>query len=282
MQNIEKMKALRVFAEEIRVETLKEFKSLGFGHVGGSMSIIETLAVLYKEVMNIDSKNPTMRNRDFMVMSKGHAGPAVYATLGLCGYYPLEEIHTLNKPNTNFPSHTDRLKTPGVDMTTGSLGQGVSSATGIAMANKVDKLSSRTFAFVGDGELNEGQCWEAAQFASHHKLDRLTVFVDYNKKQLDGTCEQISNPLDLGEKYKSFGFHTQKVDAHNIEALVEAIENANKETEKPSCIVLDSIKGKGCNFVEVMEKNHSVVFNDETIDGAIKSAEEVLEKAKKA
>ena len=264
------------------IETLKEFKALGFGHVGGSMSVIETLAVLYKDVMNIDPKNPLMRDRDFMVMSKGHAGPAVYATLAVKGYFPIEELQTLNKPHTNFPSHTDRLKTVGVDMTTGSLGQGVSSATGIAMANKIDGLKSRTFAFVGDGELNEGQCWEAAMFAAHHKLDRLTVFVDHNKKQLDGTCEEIMNPFDLAKKYESFGFHTVTVDGHDIKALLEAIENANLETEKPSCIVLNTIKGNGCSFVSDMAKNHSVTFNGEQIDQAIAQAETVLEQAKNA
>ena len=282
MQNQEKIKQLRVFAEEIRVETLKEFKALGFGHVGGSMSVIETLAVLYGDVMKFDPKNPKMRNRDFMVMSKGHAGPSVYATLALKGFFPLEDIKTLNKPHTNFPSHTDKLKTPGVDMTTGSLGQGASSATGIAVANKIDGLDSRTFVFLGDGELNEGQCWEAAMFAAHQKLDRLTVFIDNNKKQLDGSCEQIQNSFDIATKYEAFGFHTQKVDGHDIEALLTAIENANKVTDKPSCIVLDTIKGKGCTYSETVEKNHSSQFTPEQADEAICYAEKVLAEAKNA
>ncbi|MFI3228207.1 MAG: transketolase [Clostridia bacterium] len=282
MQLNERLKGIKVFAEEIRVETLKEFKSLGFGHVGGSMSIIDVLAVLYKDTMRFDPKNPKMRNRDFLVTSKGHAGPSVYATLALCGFFPIEELQTLNKPYTNLPSHTDRLKTAGVDMTTGSLGQGVSSATGIALGNKIDKLDSRTFVFVGDGELNEGQCWEAAQFAAHHKLDRLTVFVDNNKKQLDGTCDEIMTTFDLAKKYESFGFHTVRIDGHDHVAILEAIENANLETEKPSCIVLDTLKGKGCNFVEVADKNHSSTFNDAQIDDAIAHAEKVLAEARNA
>lgn len=278
----ERLKDIKVFAEEIRVETLKEFKSIGFGHVGGSMSIVDVLAVLYKDTMKFDPKNPKMRNRDFLVTSKGHAGPSVYATLALCGFFPMEELQTLNQPHTNLPSHTDRLKTKGIDMTTGSLGQGVSSATGIALANKIDKLDSRTFVFVGDGELNEGQCWEAAQFAAHHKLDRLTVFVDNNKKQLDGTCDEIMKTFDLAEKYRAFGFHTVRIDGHDHAAIVEAIAQANLETEKPSCIVLDTIKAKGCNFAEVVDKNHSSTFSDEQIDNAIAHAELMLAEARNA
>ena len=276
------VKEVKIFAEEIRVAALECLASLGFGHVGGSMSVIETLACLYGKVMNIDPKNPKMEDRDFMVMSKGHAGPAVYATLGLKGYFPLEEVKTLNKPHTNYPSHTDRLKTVGVDMTTGSLGQGVSSATGIAMGNKVKGLTNRTFAFVGDGELNEGQCWEAAQFAAHHKLDRLTVFVDHNKKQLDGTCDEICNPFDLAKKYEAFGFHVQAIDGHDCEAILAAIENANQETEKPSCIVLDTIKANGCTFAQDVVKNHSSTFTKEQGEEAIAYAKERLANAKMA
>ncbi len=276
----DKMKNLRIFAEEIRVATLDCFDSLGFGHVGGSMSVVETLAVLYGDVMNIDPKNPTKRDRDFMVMSKGHAGPAVYATLALKGYFPISELSTLNKPHTNLPSHTDRLKTVGVDMTTGSLGQGASSATGIAMANKIDGLKNRTFYFVGDGEINEGQCWEAAGFAAHHKLDRLTAFVDFNKKQLDGTCEQIMNPFDPAKKYEAFGWHVQSIDGHSIEEIVNAIEAANKETSKPSAIVLNTIKGHGCTYAETVEKNHSVKFSPEQSKEAIEHAKSVLAQAK--
>ncbi len=276
----EKIKSLRVFAEELRVQTLICFDSLGFGHVGGSMSVVEALAVLYGEVMNIDPKNPTKRDRDFMVMSKGHAGPAVYATLALKGYFPMEELVTLNKPHTNLPSHADRLKTVGIDMTTGSLGQGTSSATGIALANRIDGLTNRTFYFVGDGELNEGQCWEAASFAAHYKLDRLTAFIDFNKKQLDGDCEKIMNPFDIAKKYEAFGWHVQSIDGHDIEQILIAIENANNETTKPSAIVLNTIKGKGCTYAETVDKNHSVKFTKEQSKEAIQHAKDVLEQAK--
>ena len=191
MQKAEKMKELRVFAQEIRVEALKTIGSLGFGHVGGSMSVVEALAVLYGSVMKVDPKNPRWEDRDWCVMSKGHAGPAMYATLGLKGFYPLEQAYTLNQPHTNFPSHTDRTKTPGVDLTTGSLGQGMSTATGAALANKVDGRANHVFVFVGDGECDEGQVWEAAQFAAHYKLDNLVCFVDSNKRQLDGSVDDI-------------------------------------------------------------------------------------------
>ncbi len=276
----EKIKNLRILAEEIRVQTLVCFDSLGFGHVGGSMSVVETLAVLYGEVMNIDPQNPQKRDRDFMVMSKGHAGPAVYATLAVKGYFPLSELSTLNKPHTNLPSHTDRLKTVGVDMTTGSLGQGASSATGIAMANKIDKLNNRVFYFVGDGELNEGQCWEAASFAAHYKLDRLTAFIDLNKKQLDGDCQNIMNSFDVAKKYEAFGWHVQTIDGHDIEKILNAIEAANKYSSKPSAIILDTIKGKGCTYAETVDKNHSVKFSPEQSKEAIEAAKAVLEQAK--
>ena len=157
MQKAEKMQELRVFAQEIRVETLKTVGSLGFGHVPGAMSVIDALAVLYGEVMKVDPKNPHWEDRDWCVLSKGHAGPAMYATLGLKGFYPVEEAYTLNQPHTNFPSHTDRTKTPGVDLTTGSLGQGMSTATGAALGNKLDGRDNHVFVFVGDGECGEGQ-----------------------------------------------------------------------------------------------------------------------------
>ena len=169
MQKAEKMQELRVFAAQIRLETLKTIGSLGFGHVGGSMSVADALAVLYGGVMNIDPKNPRWEDRDWCVMSKGHAGPAMYATLGLKGFYPVEEAYTLNKPHTNFPSHTDRQKTPGVDLTTGSLGQGMSTAVGAALGNKMDGRDSHVFVFVGDGECDEGQLPEPGPRRTRHR-----------------------------------------------------------------------------------------------------------------
>lgn len=281
MQKAEKMKELRVFAQEIRVEALKTIGSLGFGHVGGSMSVVEALAVLYGSVMKIDPKNPRWEDRDWCVMSKGHAGPAMYATLGLKGFYPLEQAYTLNQPHTNFPSHTDRTKTPGVDLTTGSLGQGMSTATGAALANKVDGRTNHVFVFVGDGECDEGQVWEAAQFAAHYKLDNLVCFVDSNKRQLDGSVDEImSHGKGIGAKFDAFGWNViELADGNDVEQIYDAVEAAYQVTGKPTCIVLNTIKGKGCTFAEPSGA-HSSQPSKEQWDEAIAFAEAELAKVK--
>lgn len=281
MQKAEKMKELRVFAQEIRVEALKTIGSLGFGHVGGSMSVVEALAVLYGSVMKVDPKNPRWEDRDWCVMSKGHAGPAMYATLGLKGFYPLEQAYTLNQPHTNFPSHTDRTKTPGVDLTTGSLGQGMSTATGAALANRVDGRTNHVFVFVGDGECDEGQVWEAAQFAAHYKLDNLVCFVDSNKRQLDGSVDDImSHGKGIGAKFDAFGWNVIDVaDGNDVEQIYDAVEAAYQVTGKPTCIVLNTIKGKGCTFAEPSGA-HSSQPSKEQWDEAIAFAEAELAKVK--
>lgn len=273
-------KKLRVFAEEIRVETLKEFMALGFGHVGGSMSIVETLAVLYGKEMHFDAKNPQMEDRDRLVISKGHAGPALYATLALLGYFPKEVLLTLNQGGTTLPSHCDRLKTPGVDMTTGSLGQGMSTACGIALGNKIKKSSRYTYLILGDGECNEGQVWEGAMFASHRKLDNLIIFVDYNKQQLDGSTEDVCNLGDMVDKFSAFGCNTAKVDGHDISALENAISNAKSTKGKPSVIILDTIKGNGCPLCLEVFPNHHIAFKAEDMAKSVSYAENVLKKAR--
>lgn len=184
-------KSLQKFAAQIRIGTVESIKSRGFGHIGGALSVCDALAVLYGSQMTVDPKNPKMPERDKLVCSKGHAGPAVYATLALKGFYPYDEIKTLNQPGTNFPSHCDTNKTPGIDMTTGSLGQGTSTACGIALADKLRNHDCRTFLIVGDGEINEGQCWEAFMFAAAKKLSNLVVLIDWNKKQLDGYTKDV-------------------------------------------------------------------------------------------
>ncbi len=281
MQKAEKMKELRVFAQEIRVEALKTIGSLGFGHVGGSMSVVEALAVLYGDIMKIDPKNPRWEDRDWCVMSKGHAGPAMYATLGLKGFYPLEQAYTLNQPHTNFPSHTDRTKTLGVDLTTGSLGQGMSSAVGAALANKVDGRDNHVFVFVGDGECDEGQVWEAAQFAAHYKLDHLICFVDSNKRQLDGSVDDImSHGKGLAAKFDAFGWNViELADGNDVEQIYDAVEAAYQVSGKPTCIVLNTIKGKGCTFAE-SSGAHSSQPTKEQWDEAIAAAEAELAKVK--
>ena len=281
MQKAEKMKELRVFAQEIRVEALKTIGSLGFGHVGGSMSVVEALAVLYGDVMKVDPKNPRWEDRDWCVMSKGHAGPAMYATLGLKGFYPIENAYTLNQPHTNFPSHTDRTKTPGIDLTTGSLGQGMSTAVGAALGNKVDGRDNHTFVFVGDGECDEGQVWEAAQFAAHYKLDHLVCFVDSNKRQLDGAVDDImSHGKGIGAKFDAFGWNVIDVaDGNDVEQVYDAVQATYATEGKPTCIVLNTVKGKGCTFAEPSGA-HSSQPSKEQWDEAIKFAEEELAKVK--
>jgi len=272
----EKVNKLEKFATQIRLETMKEFTHLGFGHVGGALSVIETLAVLYGEVMNIDPKHPTWEDRDWLVVSKGHSGPAVYATLALKGYFPMEELLTLNQGGTNLPSHCDRNKTIGIDMTTGSLGQGVSSAIGIALGHRIDKRKNYTYLIVGDGECDEGQVWEGALFAAHHKLDRLIAFVDANKKQLDGYTKDINDLGDIGAKFAAFGWHAQDVNGADVAQIYEAIQNAKAIKGQPSVIILDTIKGQGVRFVEETMMNHHIVIDQEKAKAAIAEIERRL------
>jgi transketolase len=277
-----KLKELRVFAEEIRVTTLKELSYIGFGHIGGSMSIVETLAVLYGASMRYDPKNPRWPQRDKLVVSKGHSGPAVYATLALKGYFPESMLRELNLGGGNLPSHCDRNKTPGIDMTTGSLGQGISAAIGIALGDRMDKSKSCTYLIVGDGELDEGQNWEGFMFASHYKIGNLIMFIDNNKQQLDGFTRDIMDLGDIPEKMRAFGWQTQKVDGHDIAAILDAVNAAKETADRPSAIVLDTVKGHGCAFAEGIPGNHHMNFTAEQINKAISSAEAVLDMSRKA
>lgn len=274
------LKELEKFATEIRLETLKEIKNLGFGHLGGALSIVETLAVLYGKVMKVDPEKPDWEDRDWLVMSKGHAGPALYAALAIKGFFPREELLTLNQPGTNLPSHCDRNLTRGVDMTTGSLGQGVSSAIGIASGNKIDKRNNYTYLIIGDGELDEGQVWEGALFAAHQKLDNLIAFVDENKKQLDGYTKDINNLGKISKKFTSFGWDAHDVDGSDMEEIYNAINKAKGVKDKPSVIVLDTVKGQGVPFIEKTELNHHMKLSEEEHKLAEKSINNLKEKLK--
>ena len=216
-------KELQKFALEIRLATVECIKSRGFGHIGGSLSVCDALAVLYGEIMNVDPKDPRKADRDKLVCSKGHAGPAVYAALALKGYFPKEDLLTLNRPGTNFPSHCDMNKTPGIDMTTGSLGQGTSEAVGLALGDRLQGRDCRTYLIVGDGEANEGQVWEAAMFTVAKKLTNLVWLIDWNKKQLDGYVSDILEPFDFEEKFRAFGFDACTIDGNDIEQLKAAL-----------------------------------------------------------
>lgn len=257
---------LKRLATRIRIETVKQIAALGIGHIGGSLSMAELLAVLYHEdsgLMKVDPKNPHWADRDYLVTSKGHGGPAVYSVLALRGFFPMEWLKTLNRPGTNLPSHTDRLKTPGVDMTTGSLGQGASEAAGIALGHKMDGKDNYTYLVLGDGELDEGQVWEVALFAPQFKLDRLIAFVDYNKQQVDGFTCDIMNLGNIEEKYAAFGWFAQTVDGHDVAKIHEAILRAKENKGKPSVIVLDTIKGKGVSYTEGKLGNHNMAITAE-------------------
>lgn len=267
---------LNKFATEIRITILKGLGVLGFGHVGGSMSMAELMAVLYGESMNVDINNPKWEDRDWYIQSKGHSGPALYATLALKGFFPYEEIFTINKPNSNLPSHCDMNKTKGVDMTTGSLGQGMSTAIGVALGNKLKEKSSYTYLLLGDGECDEGQVWEGALFASTKKLDNLIAFVDKNQKQLDGYTEEICELGDLRKKFEEFGWNALEIDGHDVNAIANAIEDSKKKNGKPNMIILNTEKGKGCTFTEGVLNNHHVIFSKEECDEAISKLESVL------
>ena len=256
-------KKLERFALEIRIGVLEEMKARGFGHVGGSLSITDALAVLYGAEMRIDPANPGWAERDKLVCSKGHAGPAVYAALALKGYFPYDMLKTLNQPGTKLPSHCDRNKTPGVDMTTGSLGQGTSLACGMALGERMRGRDTRVFLIVGDGESNEGQVWEACMFAAAKHLGNLVLLLDVNGKQLDGCTKDVLDTLDLSAKLVAFGFDTSSIDGNDIEQLYDALERTRNGGEKPYAIVLNTIKGKGVRQIEEMKSNHSVAVSSE-------------------
>ena len=230
--------------------------------------------------MRYNSKNPFWDSRDRLVLSKGHAGPALYSALSAVGFFDEDWLWTLNEGGTNLPSHPDRMKTPGVDATTGSLGQGTSIAAGIATGLKMNHSDNYVYLVVGDGELNEGQCWEAFQYLAHFKLDNCIVIIDENKKQLDGTTKDILNPFDIEKKMQAFGFATQNVKGDNLLAIDQAINKCKEIKNQAVCIVLDTIKGQGIKFFEEMDANHSVKFDSESVQLATEQALSELRKGR--
>ena len=259
---MENYKEVKKLARRIRIDVLKMLVHLGFGHFGGSLSVVETLAVLYGAVMKVDPKNPDWEDRDYMVLSKGHAGPALYSALAIKGFFDEADLMTLNVNGTHLPSHPDRLLTKGVDATTGSLGQGISIAAGIALGTKLSGKENRVFSIVGDGELNEGQCWEAFQFIAHHNLNNLVTFVDYNKQQLDGTLEEIIRPFSFTEKFNAFGFEAVQVKGDDIEGIYSLLKDKRSESQKPLAIILDSKKGQGVKYIEDLKNSHHLRLTD--------------------
>ena len=269
---------LQIAAEGIRLVTLHTLAGFGSGHIGGAMFIVETLAVLYSGELRCDPENPDWPDRDRLVMSKGHAGPALYATLALKGFFPREMLTELNQGGGHLPSHCDRTKTPGIDMTTGSLGQGMSTAIGIALGQRMNGSDSYTYLVLGDGECDEGQVWEGALFAAHNKLDHLIAFVDRNGQQLDGYVKNVLDTGDLAEKFRAFGWFTQEVDGHDCGAIQAAVQAAKEHEGEPCMIVLHTVKGYGCTFAEGIEANHHMSFTEEQIEEATAAVYARIEK----
>ena len=274
----EKKEADRL-AVQIRKNIMRTIASKGSGHVGGSLSIADTLAVLYSGVMNVDPADPKKADRDYIVLSKGHAGPAMYGVLAAKGFFDEAILDTLNQNRTILPSHTDRLKTPGIDITTGSLGQGTSLAAGAALADKLNGASSRTFLILGDGELDEGQVWECALFAAARKLTNLITIVDVNGKQLDGTTDEICALGSIEKKFEAFGYHVISVkNGNDTQQVFDALQEALAEREIPSAVILHTVKGAGVEKYASMANCHSTTVSKEDLPAFYAELDAQLEK----
>ena len=260
---------LKRIANEVRFGIIEGVYSAGCGHPGGSLSIADVLTYLYFEEMNVDPKNPKWDARDRFVLSKGHTAPALYAALAERGFFPKEELKTLRKIDSRLQGHPDMKGTPGVDMTTGSLGLGVSAACGMALAAKIDGKDYRTYAILGDGESQEGQVWEAAMFAAHYKLDNLCFILDLNGLQIDGKITEVMNPTPHDKKFEGFGFNVILANAHDFESIEAAFAAARACKGKPSVIIANSVKGKGVSFMEDQVGWHGSAPNDEQYAQAV-------------
>ena len=262
-------KELQIVATKIRMAIIEGTFHAKSGHPGGSLSIADLLAYLYWKEMRIDPADPDWAGRDRFVLSKGHAAPALYGALAHRGYFPVERIATLRKCDSILQGHPDMKKIPGVDMSSGSLGQGVSCAVGMALAAKLDKADYRVYTVLGDGEIGEGQVWEAAMFASAKGLDNLVIIVDNNNLQIDGTIEEVNSSYPIPEKFAAFGFHVVEIDAHDFDQIEAALTEAKTTVGKPTCIVLKSVKGKGVSFMENQCKWHGTAPKQEQYDAAM-------------
>lgn len=263
------IKELENIAKKARKNIIEQVYGASSGHPGSSLSCVDILTVLYFNQMNIDPKNPKMEDRDRLVLSKGHASPALYSILAQRGFFPEEELKEFRKLGSRLQGHPDVKKLPGIDMSAGSLGQGLSSSCGMALASKLNKYNNRIYCILGDGELQEGQIWEAAMTAGHYKLDNLCVIVDNNNLQIDGKVEEVMSPYPIDEKFKSFGFKVFKADGHNIENLVEVLEETKNIKEQPVVIIANTIKGKGVSFMENKAQWHGKAPNEEEYNIAI-------------
>ncbi|MGI6202559.1 MAG: transketolase [Eubacteriales bacterium] len=264
-----KLERLQRAAKNIRLGAVEAVYSASSGHPGGSLSIADVLAYLYFEEMNIDPADPKKPGRDRLVLSKGHVTPGLYAALAERGFFPKEELKNFRQIDSFLQGHPDMKDTPGVDMTTGSLGLGFSAACGMALGSRIKGYKNRVFAIVGDGELEEGQIWEAAMFASHYKLDNLTAFVDFNGLQIDGKITEVMNPTPIPEKFAAFGWNVIEIDGHDFEAIEGAVKAAKECKDKPTAIICHTVKGKGVSFMENVAKWHGSAPNKEQYEQAV-------------
>ncbi len=275
MENAEK-KSLKITACKIRMGIIEGVFNAKSGHPGGSLSAADIFTYLYFKEMNIDPQNPKAENRDRFVLSKGHTCPGLYSALAERGYFPKDELKKLRHIGAMLQGHPDMKGTPGVDMSSGSLGQGISAACGIAMAGKLDQKDYRVYTLLGDGEIEEGQVWEAAMFAGHHKLDNLCVIVDSNGLQIDGPVEEVGGVEPIDKKFEAFGFDVQKIDGHDFEAIEKAFSHAKTVKGKPSVIIAKTIKGKDVSFMENQVGWHGAAPNAEQYEVAMADLNKVL------
>lgn len=260
---------LEEIAKKIRKDIIDEIYNAKSGHPGGALSIADILTVLYFKEMNIDPKNPKMEDRDRLILSKGHASAAIYATLAERGFFDKEELSSFRKLGSILQGHPDMKKVPGIDMSSGSLGQGLSAACGMALASKLKNVNNRIYCIVGDGEIEEGQIWEAAMTAAHYKLDNICLIVDYNNLQIDGKVSDVMNSSPIDKKFESFGFEIFNVDGNNINELINTFEKAKNVKEKPVAIIAKTIKGKGVSFMEDKAEWHGKAPSEEEYNKAI-------------
>ena len=272
--------ALKKTANEIRKGIVTAVHSAKSGHPGGSLSAADILTYLYFEEMNVDPKDPKKADRDRFVLSKGHIAPALYATLAEKGYFPKEDLKTLRHVGSYLQGHPDMKHIPGVDMSSGSLGQGISAAVGMALSAKLDNADYRTYTLLGDGEIQEGQVWEAAMFAGARKLDNLVVIVDNNGLQIDGDIADVCSPYPIAEKFKAFNFNVMEIDAHDFDQIAEAFKKARATKGMPTAIIVKSIKGKGVSFMENQASWHGSAPNDEQYAQAMADLDKIGESLK--
>ncbi len=256
-------------ALEMRRMIIEMLTESGSGHPGGSLSATDIMASLFFHEMNVDPSAPKMADRDRFVLCKGHAAPALYSVLALKGFFPKEDVFTLRKLGSHLQGHPDMKKLPGVDVSTGSLGQGLSMASGMALAGKMDSAPYRVYAVLGDGELEEGQVWEAAMFAAHYQLDNLCAFVDNNGLQIDGNIDDVMSPNPIADKWRAFGWHVIEIDGHHIEEIFGALEEAKTVKGKPTMIVAHTVKGKGVSFMENQAGWHGAAPKPDEKDRAL-------------